>query len=64
MTPRNLRREKMPYPMKPKAAMVAIVSKSVLKALEKHIPDEDKRVDVALDVCDDILRTLQRRREK
>ncbi len=39
-------------------------SKSVLKALEKHIPDEDKRVDVALDVCDDILRTLQRRREE
>ena len=44
-----------------KAAMVSIVSKSVLKALEKHIPDEDKRVDVALDVCDDILKTLQRR---
>ena len=58
----------MPYPMKKKtnakAAMVSIVSKSVLKALEKHIPDEDKRVAVALDVCDDILKTLQRRREK
>ena len=58
----------MPYPMKKKinakAAMVSIVSTSVLKALEKHIPDKDKRVDVALDVCDDILRTLQRRREK
>ena len=51
----------MPYPMKPKAAMVAIVSKSVLKTLEKHISDEDKRVDIALDVCDDILKTLQRR---
>ena len=55
----------MPYPMKKKinakAALVSIVSKSVLKALEKHIPDEDKRVDVALDVCDDILKTLQRR---
>ena len=44
-----------------KAALVSIVSKSVLKALEKHIPDEDKRVDVALDVGDDILKTLQRR---
>ena len=54
----------MPYPMKPKAAMVAIVSKSVLKTLEKHISDEDKRVDIALDVCDDILKTLQRRREE
>ena len=53
----------MPYPMKqnPKAAMVAIVSKSVLKTLENHISDEDKRVDIALDVCDDILKTLQRR---
>ena len=50
--------------MKPKAAMVAIVSNSVIKALKKHIPDQDKRVDVALDVCDDILKTLQRRREK
>ena len=51
----------MPYPMKPKAAMVAIVSKSVLKTLKKHISDEDKRVDIALDVCDDILKSLQRR---
>ena len=58
----------MPYPMKKKinekAALVSIVSKSVLKALEKHISDEDKRVDVALDLCDDILKTLQRRREE
>ena len=55
----------MPYPMKKKinakGRMISIVSTSVLKALEKHILDQDIRVDVALDVCDDILKTLQRR---
>jgi len=58
----------MPYPMKKKinakGAMVSIVSASVIKSLEKHIADENQRLDIALDVCDDILRTLQRRREK
>jgi len=55
----------MPYPMKKKinakGAMVSIVSASVIKSLEKHIADENQRLDIALDVCDDILRTLQRR---
>ena len=58
----------MPYPMKKKinakGTMVSIVSASVIKSLEKHIADENQRLDIALDVCDDILRTLQRRREK
>ena len=44
-----------------KGAMVSIVSASVIKSLEKHIADENQRLDIALDVCDDILRTLQRR---
>ena len=55
----------MPYPMKKKinakGTMVSIVSASVIKSLEKHIADENQRLDIALDVCDDILRTLQRR---
>ena len=55
----------MPYPMKKKinakGAMVSIVSASVIKSLEKHIADENQRLDIALDVCDDILKTLQRR---
>ena len=55
----------MPYPMKKKinakGTMVSIVSASVIKSLEKHIADENQRLDIALDVCDDILKTLQRR---
>jgi hypothetical protein len=66
----------MPFPMKKKinakAAMVALVSKCIDNVLKKHavteaskiVLNEDFRIEVAMDVCDDILRTLQRRREK
>jgi len=53
----------MPYPMKKKSnvkgAMVHIVSNSVIKNLEQHIADKDQRVDIALNVCDDIIRTIE-----
>jgi hypothetical protein len=51
----------MPYPMKKnaKGVMVNIVSNSIIKNLKKHIHDEDKRVDIALNVCDDIIKTIE-----
>jgi len=44
---------------KPKNVMVQIVSYSIIKNLEAHIKDEDTRVDIALNVCDDIIRTIE-----
>jgi hypothetical protein len=46
--------------MNAKANLVEVVSRSVDKVLkEKHnVENEDKRMDIAMDVCDEILRFL------
>ena len=55
----------MPYPMKKrqpnaKAQMVQVVSSSVMKILKDHIYDKDTRLDISLDICDDILRRIDK----
>ena len=59
----------MPYPMKKyetnaKAQMVQVVSSSVIKILKQHIYDKDTRVDISLDICDDILRRIDKGERK
>ena len=59
----------MPYPMKKyetnaKAQMVQVVSSSVIKILKDHIYDKDTRVDISLDICDDILRKIDKGESK
>ena len=54
----------MPYPMKPKAAMVFLVSECIDKVLKQHavtemskiVLNEDTRMEIAMDTCDEILR--------
>ena len=59
----------MPYPMKKrqpnaKAQMVQVVSSSVMKILKDHIYDKDTRLDISLDICDDILRRIDKGERK
>ena len=54
----------MPYPMKKQlssvALMVEVVSKSINEKLKPHMQDKDQRLDLCLEICDDILNTLKR----
>jgi len=53
----------MPYPMQRKiknlATMVETVSYSINKKLKPYIKDGDKRLDLCIDICDDIIRNLR-----
>jgi len=53
----------MPYPMKPKAAMVALVSECIDNALKKVLVSEELRLDVCMDTCDEILRRIDKKGE-
>ena len=45
--------------MNAKANLVNVVSKCVDEVLKKHkVKNEDKRMEIAMDVCDEILRFL------
>ena len=55
MTPQVLGDKKM----NAKANLVNVVSKCVDEVLKKHkVKNEDKRMEIAMDVCDEILRFL------
>lgn len=61
----------MPYPMKPKAAMVFIISECIDKVLKQHavtemskvVLNEDTRMEIAMDTCDEILRRIEKKGE-
>lgn len=45
----------------PKQKMIEIVSRSINKILKENTElDDDKRIDICTDVCDDILRVISR----
>tara|TARA_R110000803_G_scaffold153330_2_gene218215 strand:- start:5909 stop:6091 length:183 start_codon:yes stop_codon:yes gene_type:complete len=56
----------MPHPMKPssRAALVETVGNCIEKVLRKTLADEDKRMDIALEVCDEVLREIDKKGEK
>ena len=56
----------MPHPMKPssRAALVETVGDCIEKVLRKTLADEDKRMDIALEVCDEVLREIDKKGEK
>ena len=57
--------------MKPKAAMVFLVSECIDKVLKQHavtetskiVLNEDTRMEIAMDTCDEILSNRKERRE-
>ena len=54
----------MPYPMKPKAAMVFLVSECIDKVLKHYaVADENTRMEIAMDTCDEILRRIEKKGE-
>mgnify|MGYP003153333156 CR=1 FL=1 len=65
----------MPYPMRkrnPRAAMVSLISKCIDKVLKEHavtetskiVLNENFRIQVAMDTCDEILRAIDKKGEK
>jgi hypothetical protein len=45
----------------PKQKMIEIVSRSINKILKENTElDDDKRIDICTDVCDEILRVISR----
>ena len=71
MAPLNYKERVMPYPMKPKAAMVFLVSECIDKVLKQHavtetskiVLNEDTRMEIAMDTCDEILRRIEKKGE-
>lgn len=57
--------------MKPKAAMVFLVSECIDKVLKQHavtemskiVLNEDTRMEIAMDTCDEILRRIEKKGE-
>ena len=56
----------MPHPMKPspRAALVETVGDAIEKVLRKTLADEDQRMDIALEVCDEVLRNIDNKTKK
>jgi len=64
MAPLNYKERVMPYPMKPKAAMVFLVSECIDKVLKHYeVADENTRMEIAMDTCDEILRRIEKKGE-
>ena len=50
--------------MKPKAAMVFLVSECIDKVLKHYaVADENTRMEIAMDTCDEILRRIEKKGE-
>lgn len=56
----------MPHPMKPnpKAALVETIGDAIEKVLRKTLADADLRMDIAIEVCDEVLRTIDNKTKK